>query len=228
MQTLKREHLVHTVAFLDPAGGKKSKDKHKSRSAIAVISSDAANRIFIRHSWAERCATERIYQKIYELNEKYKPQIFGIEGNAQQSLFANSVELDAYKSGIRIPVQCIVQPTTMDKDFRIRTYLQPVVASGRLFFKKGDSEQGHLLQEVLDFPTADSKDRIDSLASAVNLIPEVSLLKHTSDQTDDYLEYLRNSGAPASYIEQQATLRSRDDLQISTISDYLNLVRGRN
>lgn len=225
MQKLPREYLIHTVAFLDAAGGKKNKDKNKARSAITVVSSDAANRVFVRYAWAERCATEKIYEKIYEVNRRFKLETFGIEGNAQQTLFVDSVIKDAYEKGINVPVQCVIQPTSMDKDFRIRTHLQPVVAQGRLFLKK---DQYNLLKEVLDFPMSTIKDLIDSLASAVGILPKQISLNHASEESQAHLEYLRNSGAPPDYIEQQAVLYSREDMNINTMDDYLQLVRGRN
>lgn len=225
MQKLSRDYLIHTVCFLDPAGGKENKQKTKARSAIVAVSSDAANRIFVREAWAERCATQKIYQKIYEFNARYKPEVFGIEGNAQQGLFADSVSLDAYEKGINLPSQSIVHPTSMNKDFRIRTHLQPVVSQGRLFVKKS---QYALLEEVLDFPMSSIKDIIDALASAVSILPKQTFVSKASDETQAYLDYLRNSGAPMEYIEQQSMIRSRDDLQINTMDDYLQLVRGGN
>ncbi len=223
MQKLSRDYLIHTVCFLDAAGGKKSKDKTKARSAITAVSSDAANRIFVRDVWAERCATEKIYQKIYEFNAKYKPEIFGIEGNAQQTLFVDSVSMDAYEKNIDIPIHCEIQPTSMDKDFRIRTHLQPVVSQGRLFVKKS---QYALLEEILDFPMSTIKDIIDSLASAVKLLPKQIFISRASEDSKAHLQYLRDSGAPMDYIEQQAMLHSRDDLHINTMDDYLQLVKG--
>jgi len=223
MQKLPRDYLVYTVAFLDPAGGKENKQKTKARSAIAVVSCDAANRIFVRDTWAERCATQKIYQKIYEFNEKYKPLVFGIEGNAQQGLFCDSVAMDAYQKGIDLPVQSIVHPTSMNKDFRIRTHLQPVVSQGRLFVQK---DQYKLLEEILDFPMSTIKDLIDALASAVSILPKQTFISKVSEESKAHLEYLRESGAPVDYIEKQAMLHSRADMEINTMEDYLNLLKG--
>jgi hypothetical protein len=70
------------------------------------------------------------------------------------------------------------------------------------------------------------KDIIDALASAVSIIPHHMSVSRMSDDSKAHLEYLRNSGAPASYIEQQATRYAREDQTADTMQDYLQLVHG--
>jgi len=202
LPTIHKDHLTYTTAFLDPAGGKENKQRLKARSAIVVVSSDAADRKFVRYSWAERCSTDKIYNKIYEVNAMFKLNEFGIEGNAQQGLFADSVIRDARERGIRIPARSIVHPTTLNKDFRIRTYLQPIVQQGRLFVDEQGQEE--LMDEILSFPMSSVKDLIDALASAVSMIPKQRTAITRSAEAEAHLKYLRESGAPMHQIEATA------------------------
>ena len=50
-----------------------------------------------------------------------------------QSLFADVVAAEAQKRLKRIPFVGISQSTKVDKDFRIRTAVEPVINHGRLF-----------------------------------------------------------------------------------------------
>ena len=202
MTVFNKDHIVFTASFLDPAGGKENKQRLKARSAIVTVSADAASRYFVRHAWAERCSTDRLFDKIYEINARYNPDIFGIEGNAQQGLFADSVIKDARERGIQIPISVVVHSTAMNKDFRIRTYLQPPVQQGRFFVCEDNQEE--LMDEILSFPMSSVKDLIDAAASCISMIPKPKTAKSRSAEAEAHLKYLRDSGAPMSRIEKVA------------------------
>lgn len=214
MPSLHKDHIVYTASFLDPAGGKESRQRLKARSAIVTLSGDAAGRIFVRHAWAERCSTDKIFAKIYEINAKFSPNIFGIEGNAQQGLFADSVIRDAREKGIRIPLQVVVHSTAMNKEFRIRTFLQPLVMQGRFFICSQGQEE--LLDEITSFPMSSIKDLIDACASAVSMVPKQRTSASHSAEAEAHLKYLRNSGAPIQQIEKVAS-------SYSNVSNYGSL-----
>ena len=222
MPILHKDHIVYTVSFLDPAGGKENRQRHKARSAIVTISADAASRIFVQHAWAERCSTDKIFQKIYEINAKFSPNVFGIEGNAQQGLFADSVIRDAREKNIQIPIQVVVHPTSMNKDFRIRTFMQPIVMQGRFFI--GDNQE-ELLDEITSFPMSSIKDLIDACASAVSLVPKQRTSSARSAEAEAHLKYLRNSGAPINQIEKAASSYSRV-ANYNSLDDYISKIRS--
>jgi len=223
MIRLPRHSLIFTSAFLDPAGGKVTKEKARARSAISVASVDPANRIFIRYAWAERCSTERLFDKIYEVNRIFRPNVFGIEGNAQQGLFVDSVIKDARKERIRIPIANVIHPTNLNKDFRIRTFLQPPVSEGRLFLLV---DQGELLKEIVNFPMGRLKDMLDSLASAVSLLPNYFSMSDVDQDDQDYLQYLRDSGAPPDMIELEAKKAHHNSPHSRTLESYIEMIRG--
>jgi hypothetical protein len=198
-----KDQLHTTVGFLDPAGGKRGEQvkKIRARSAIVVISADNMNRIFVRDTWADRCDVAQMRAKVYEMNKRWKCDQFGVEGNAQQSLFAQSMILDAAEKQEDINIISVPQPTVITKEFRIRTHIQPLLPDGRLFLRK---EHTDLKDEIITFPMAELVDLLDALASAVGMIPKRISLNEENYSRDAHLEYLRNSGAPISHIERVA------------------------
>lgn len=223
MPSLHKDHLIYTTAFLDPAGGKESRQRLKARSAIVVVSSDAAERKFVRYSWAERCSTDKLFDKIYEVNSMFDLNEFGIEGNAQQGLFCDSVIKDAREKNIIIPLRVIVHPTTMNKDFRIRTFLQPIVQQGRFFVCEEGQED--FMEEVLSFPMSSIKDLIDACASAVSMIPKQQTSNSRSSEAEAHLKYLRESGASMQAIETAASSYGKVG-KYETLNDFISKIRN--
>lgn len=194
--------LTDTVAFCDPAGSKRMELKRvRARAAIIVAGQDSLSRVFVLHTWADRCTAGQLADRILKTQADFKPRVFGIEANAMQALYGEMVAREARFKGARLPLLPVKQPTNVDKDWRIRTALQPVVADGRLLLQPHHYE---LRNELTTFPMSTLKDLIDALASAVSLLrkaapPVVRRAEHAS-----LLAYLRASGAPAWYIEQVA------------------------
>jgi len=186
--------------FTDPASGKSRLKKVRARQAIIVIASDWLQRIYVLYTWAGRIPTSRYLDKIIKVCEDHRPKLFGIEANAMQSLFADCVRDAAKREYKRIPFTSVTQPTRIDKDFRIRTALEPVIADGRLFILEKHSQ---LEAELRSFPTGLTKDLVDCLASAISLVPRRPLPVQQSEEADQLASYLRNTGAPTWYIEKR-------------------------
>lgn len=191
------------IAFTDPAGGKSATAKLKrtsARSSIIVIGSDPLCRIFVLHAWAERCSTDAYVEHIYKVYDDLHPKIFGVEANAMQTLFGDMLSRESRALKKRVPFVPIQQPTRVDKRWRIRTSLQPVIAEGRLFLQDNQLE---LKAELSTFPMAPTVDLIDGLASAINLAPKRATAAIKNDAVDALAAYLRNSGATPAYIQQR-------------------------
>jgi hypothetical protein len=198
------ENLDYTqlerFGFTDPASGKGRLKKVRARQAIVVIASDWLQRIFVLYTWAGRIPTSRYLDKIIKVCDDYQPKRFGIEANAMQSLFADLVTDAAKKRMKRLSFIPVMQPTRIDKDFRIRTVLEPVVADGRLFMME---KQVELEGEIRSFPTGLTKDLVDCLASAITLVPRRPLPQQQSEEAEQLASYLRNTGAPSWYIQKR-------------------------
>lgn len=193
------EQLQH-YAFLDPASGKQVMKRVLARSAIVVVGVDALTRIFVRYAWADRVSPSKILDKVFEVNDRFKPRRFGCEANAQQSLFAGSILHDAKWRNKRIPISPIYQPTNLDKDFRIRTLIQPVMAQGRLFLA---DEHYELKLEVQSFPLSALKDLIDALASVIDMVPKQATGRQNTAEIEELAAHLRASGVPPHLIERR-------------------------
>jgi len=198
------------VAFTDPAGGKSAVAKLKrtsARSSVIVIGADYLCRIFTLHAWAERCTTESYVEHIFKVNDDFHPKVFGVEANAMQTLFSDMLARESRALKKRVPFVPVPQPTRVDKRWRIRTSLQPVIAEGRLFLQDNQLE---LKAELSTFPMSPTVDLIDALASAINLAPRRSTAIVRNEAVDALAAYLRNSGATPAYITQRvAELRNR-------------------
>ncbi len=206
MTRLPLDRLTDVVAFCDPAGNKSGHTlkRVRARAAIVVIGQDALSRIFVLHTWADRCSAGQLTERIFKTQADFKPRTFGVEANAMQALYGEMVAREARFKSLRIPLNPIKQPTNVDKDWRIRTALQPVIGAGRLFLQ---AHQYELKSELTTFPMATLKDLIDALASAVSLLRKVAPPQRARDETQQLLAYLRASGAPAWYIEDVAAGR---------------------
>jgi hypothetical protein len=207
MTRIKLADMARPIFFCDPAGKKKGAQikRVRARSAIVGVTQDSWGRIFVLVAWAARCSTDALTDKIFELNDQFRPRMFGIEANAMQSLYGDMVGREARSRQFRVPINEVTQPTNVDKDWRIRTTLQPVIADGRLFVPADCIE---LRQEIINFPMSPTKDIIDALASAVKLLPAVHTRAAIDYELERRLAYLRETGAPPAYIQSVAAGRA--------------------
>jgi phage terminase large subunit-like protein len=201
MTTFPLAELPERFAFCDPASGKKLAIRSvRANSAIVVIGVDALGRIFVLDAWADRIPAQKLSDRMLETCERWQPALFGVEANAMQSLFADLVDFERRLRGMKIPITPIVQPTRIDKDFRIRMALQPVIGERRLFVHPSMVE---LIAEITTFPTNPKKDLVDALASAVAMVPPRSLLREEVARADALERYLLDTGLPKPYIERR-------------------------
>lgn len=193
-------------AFLDPASGRKARNqgvRHtRSRSAIVVAKAEQAmGRIFVVNAWAGRVPPSAIVDKVIEVNEAFRPCVFGIESSGQQYLFAETLGVGARLRGAHIPWMPVDQPTTIMKDDRIRNTIQPLMQAGRLFI---DAKMHELIAELEGFPTAMTKDLVDALASVIyHLIPAPRPAQQDTGELDALAAYLRGEGYSPSYIAER-------------------------
>lgn len=194
---------LRVVAAIDPAASMSELRGQASRMAIACIGADPDGRIFVLDAWAMRTSTDQFVARILETAEKYAPQPFGCEINALQRLFSDTTMMIARSKGIRLNLRPIKQPQRIDKDTRIRLILQPIVASGRLFLR---ADQTRLRDEILAFPQTPIKDLIDSLASAVNLLPVQVVVKNRDSLEKALIAHHRSIGTPESVLDYRLAM----------------------
>lgn len=203
MVEIKLSDLGERYAFVDPASGKKDFELKRisARSAIIVIAQDWLSRVFVLHAWAKRCSTDELIEQMYATSDAFQPKVFGGEASGLQGLFQDAVMRDARYRGRHLPLKKVMQPTRIEKDYRIRTTLQPYLGNGRLFLRDDMTE---LKTELGGFPLTPLKDLVDALASAIRLIPPRQTRPEKHAEAEAYLAYLRKNGAPPHYIEEVA------------------------
>jgi len=198
--SLSLEALSDRAAFCDPSGGKTVIKKQRARSAIVVVAQDMLQRIFVLHAWAGHVSTDKLYDKIFEINSQFVPRVFGIEANGLQSLFGDGIRREARMSGRRIPLVAVHQPPKLEKTFRNRSVLQPVFAEGRLFMQK---HQVELDAELATHPMSPTFDLVDALSSSIALLPKRVRVEEADSEEANLTRYLRKSGAPVWLIEKR-------------------------
>lgn len=203
---IRLDDLLERYAYVDPASGKKERElrKVRARSAIVVVAPDRIGRVFVLSTWVERCTTDKLIEKMYETHERWKLRILGGEANGMQSIFQDAIIRDAKMRGKALPLTPIYQPTNIDKDTRIRNVLHPLLHDGRLFVR---DDMAELKTELAGFPTTPFKDCVDALACAIKMIPPRPTKVEERGNVDAHINYLKQTGAPAWYIEQVARQR---------------------
>jgi predicted phage terminase large subunit-like protein len=188
------------AAWVDPAGGPTAAKHQKPRAAIVAIGQDDFERVFILDSWADRVPPDKLIDRIFDTNARWRPAVFGIDASGPQVIFSQTVQREARERGIKIALR----PTALraDKTFSIETTLQPLAAAGRLF--RPPITRIHSLEaEWSNFPDGFYRDQLDALACAVRLLPR-TLPEHLRNMGREQLRrYLQSTGMEKSQIELQ-------------------------
>ena len=201
MPSIPYSTIIDRFAFCDPASGRQPVKRVRAKSAIIVAGADFLNRIYVLYAWAARATTEALINKIIEVSNQYRVRAFGVEANAMQSLFADSVHLMALqKSNIKVPVVPVTQPTKITKEWRIRTIIQPVLADGRLFLMPNQYE---LENQITTFPMALTVDLVDALASVINMIPKRAVKQQQAKERQALADYLRAQNVDPRQIQKR-------------------------
>lgn len=186
--------------FVDPAAKKKHAQmkRARARQAIVIIGIDYLTRIHSLLAWAGHLPASAFRDKIISVYSQWNPSLCGIEANGMQELYGEMVYDHAKeKLGFTPKIIPIYQPTKIDKDFRIRTILEPVLNTGRLIVPDSQIE---LRSELEGFPTARTKDLVDALASAIDMCPRRPKQETQDSEIQKLAAFLRNSGPPAGFI----------------------------
>ena len=187
---------------MDPASGKKSVHKRvRSRAALVVACMDNIGRVFVLDCWTGRGGAQQMAEVFVEKCGKWSPRVAAFEDAGQQMLLVDPIMAEATKQNVRVPLQPVRPLSGVDKKFRIRATLQPVVGPGRLFILE---EHVELRSELISFPLGASQDILDALASCIMLMPPPMAAIQEETSRDDLLEYLRETGAPMDIIEAES------------------------
>jgi predicted phage terminase large subunit-like protein len=189
------------ACWIDPAAGPTAAKHAKANAAIVAIGQDSYERVFILDSWADRIAPDKLINRLFDTNARYKPAVFGIDASGfGGTLFEQTVRREARERGIKINLRPV--NLKADKNFSIETTLQPIAASGRLF--RPPINRCHSLEKEWNgFPDGFYKDQLDALACCIRLLPR-TLPEHLKEMGREHLRrYLQTTGMPKDQIELQ-------------------------
>lgn len=198
MPTIEIESLER-YGYADPAAGKDARNKRRrARQSIVIGARDWLDRWFWVYLWAGHLTASQFRDKIIDINERFNPRRFGIEANGMQILFGNLVREAAKERESSMTMIPVYQPTNIEKNFRIRTGLEPVINGGRFFVQETQVEA---IAEIQGFPTAATKDLVDAMETCIRTAPRRPVNTTQDTEAEQYAAYLRNSGMPAHLIK---------------------------
>lgn len=209
--------------WLDPGSGKQGSRVRstRARSAIVVVGGTADTRVWALDAWAGRIGTTGIVTAFCDMVEKWNPIVAAYEDMAQQSLLADPINEEADRRNIIVPLSPVTVTTRVDKLWRIRTILQPLIASGRLMI---DASLVSLVNEITNFPVSTVRDLVDALAGACSLVPPPAAKQASNDEVNELAAYLRASGASPAHIEA-AVAEARGESNDQTIPKWVRDLR---
>lgn len=106
--------------------------------------------------WGERCSPGRVMDKLFEVQERWHPRIFGIEAVAYQKAFKWFLDTEAQKRGVWLPIKDL--KAIGKKEVRVAG-LQPMVRTGRCAISP---EHQLFLTEMDEWPLSEHDDVLES------------------------------------------------------------------
>lgn len=155
-QKLWRLDQLDRVVLVDPNSGS---PLAPDTAAIIVTGVSPDDEVFVLHAWSGRVSPSARVDKIFEIAQRWRPRAVAIEEAGQQNdlhYFEKKKETTDFPSRI-IPLK----PKNRDKEWRIRSNLEPVIRSGRLYML---ITQEVLRTQISDFPDSLVIDELDALA----------------------------------------------------------------
>jgi hypothetical protein len=154
------------VLAVDPAATERYISSKTSRSAVGVIATDSSNRHFLISLQADYVSPLRMFEWMFEAKRKFTNYLRAtfLEANAGFKVLTPLLRERETKLGIYLNLR----PSAAfgEKDARIRSTLQPVLAENRLYVQ--DHDMLKVLEEQRAFPQSKKKDILDMLCLGIS------------------------------------------------------------
>jgi hypothetical protein len=151
-----RVDQLDRVLCADPNSGQRTAP---DAAALVVVGVSPDDEVFVLYAWSYRATPSEFVDKIYELARRWRVRVVGIEKAGQQNT-QHYFELKTKETGYYVRVEPL-NPKNKDKEYRIRTSLEPIVRSGRLHILPSHAV---LRGQIADFPEIELWDELDALA----------------------------------------------------------------
>lgn len=177
-----------------------------SRPAIAVIGTSTDKHVFLLHYYIGKGTYEQIYDEIFALNDRWRPQLFTYEDVGHQNMCEFHIrqmeKTPAYKDAHKKFPRIEAAPTQgKAKEVRVRENLIPIIEKGK-FARRQNHQMFDEMLETFPHPVpGHDYDLLDALAQGARvwrfpLSEEAIDLQKTGDD-----EYLAQLGKPYSRME---------------------------
>lgn len=154
------------VGAVDPSMGKQGGDY----SAIVTLGMDTNQMVFVLEADIAKRHPDVIVEDVISKNRIFDYKSFGVEQNQFQEYFKDTLIHRSEELGIDIPIKGI--KTHSDKVLRVQS-LQPDIKNGRVKFRR---DQQKLIEQLINFPSADHDDGPDCLELAMGMLGRRSAL----------------------------------------------------
>lgn len=163
----------NTFCFIDPAI---SQEDDADFTAVVIIDVDVNNDWYLRAAKRYKITATKILGLIFQIYEKFKPKMIGIESVAYQKALFHFLKEEMRRRNTYIPVHDYHPGTEKTKEDRIRG-LVPRFEWGNIFIARGLDD---FEDEYLKFPRARHDDLMDALASVQEIAYAPSIKKEVT------------------------------------------------
>ncbi len=135
--------------------------------AIITIGIDLDGIIYVLDAFIRRCSVDTMARVAYSRYEEFNPLIMSMEENALGEFARSPFKLAAMDKKYQLPLKGIKH--SVSKEARVGR-LSPFIERGLIRFRKGQSDQDLLVEQLIYFPsTTVNDDGPDALEGAVDL-----------------------------------------------------------
>ncbi|MCB2225713.1 MAG: phage terminase large subunit [Desulfarculaceae bacterium] len=154
------------AGFLDPSLATGERGDFK---AVITVGLDRAAQVFyVLDAFIRRCSLDQLVRAVLRRQQRHQYLVFGVEDNLFQRLLLDEFSRAACEAGVVLPLKGVTQ--RLSKELRLAG-LSPLVERGLVRFRPEHSDQGELIEQLLNFPTPKvHDDGPDALEGAVSLL----------------------------------------------------------
>jgi len=149
------------ITYKDPSALKGEEHCYKAIIVMAVDKKNAT--YYVLHAWIKKTSKWKGVAAHFDLIEQYKSSLDAIESNGYQATLKEDYELWETKVGKRLNLKMIAN--RLPKEVRIQSLSSPI-ERGYIKFRRNQSDQNELLEQLKDFPDGEFVDGPDALAGA--------------------------------------------------------------
>ena len=188
---------LYLVAAIDPSMGKAGGDY----SAIVVLGMDSNSQIYVLAADMAKRHPDVIASDALALYSIYNFPILGVEDVQFQEFFKDTLARLIRERKLNLIIKGL--HTHSDKILRIES-LQPDIKNGRIKFRRS---QGKLIEQLINFPSADHDDGPDALELAMSLFGSGSSIAQF------YKEVANEANTPA----QHSFIQDAENIKVNQI-----------